>query len=134
MTNWKYIKQNVSMENICEFEALVGAKLPESTAQFLIQYNNGRPVKKCVNTREGVARVFDKILSFNKNDIENAFITYENFRDEIPSNLLPIAMDPFGNYFCLDKNNEFHIVFWDVENNKIENTGESLVDLVEHFH
>ena len=55
------------------------------------------------------------LLSFNEDDTENIYNVIEYFKGQFNGNILPIAMEPSGDYFCIDltKNS---IVYWNHEN------------------
>ena len=48
-------------------------------------------------------------------------------------NLLPFAIDPFGNYICYQLN-EKQIVYWDHENDAVTTTGKSLKEFIESLY
>lgn len=122
MTEWRYIKHNISQSDIEAFENLSGIQLSEDIEAFLLAHNNGRPRPNQFDTNETQGRLFDKLLSFNLNDVENIFTAYEQLKSRLPSHLVALAMDPFGNYVCLDKEN-LNVVFWLHETGDQEKTG-----------
>lgn len=131
MNAWKYIKSNVDARDICAFEALAGMAFPRPVAEFLIAHNNGRPRPNGVQMPSGEEHVFEKLLSFSQGDVENVFSTFGNLQGELAPGLLPIALDPFGNYFCLDAKHGFQVVFWQHETRSAEQTGKDLFSLID---
>ncbi len=134
MNAWKYIKFNVDKNDIRGFEQMAGVCLPHSIAEFIVGHNNGRPSLKGVDMPSGEGRVFEKLLSFNKGDVENVFTTYANLKADINSGLIPVALDPFGNYFCLNANKGFLVEFWEHESRSTESTGKDLLALIDALH
>lgn len=122
MTEWRYIKHNISQADIDIFEKLAGIQLSADVCTFILTHNNGRPRPNQFDTNETQGRLFDKLLSFNRNDAENVFITYELLSDQLPSQLVALAMDPFGNYICLNRQS-LKVVFWLHETGAQEETG-----------
>ena len=48
-------------------------------------------------------------------------------------NLLPFAIDPFGNFICLDiKDNT--VVYWNHEINEVSSTGKNLSEFIESLY
>jgi hypothetical protein len=134
MNTWKYVKSNIDAMDIFHLEQLTGTSLPQTISKFIINHNNGRPYLNNVKMPSGEEHIFEKLLSFNKNDVENFFSTYENIKSDLNPELIPIALDPFGNYFCLNVKNNFHVEFWRHESRSTESTGKDLLTLIEGLH
>ena len=77
-------------------------------------------------------RVFGAILSFNKDeeDTDTVFTALEVIKDK---NLFPFAIDPFGNYICMDLADE-EVVFWNHETGEISTTGKNIDDFLESLY
>lgn len=96
--------QKTTEKQIAKFEVKKSIKLPKDYRQFLLEYNGGRPMeyefKISKNNSDTV--IFFLGLGVKKNhpnyDLETNLIVYKN---RMPSELLPIADDPFGNKICL---------------------------------
>lgn len=134
MNTWKYVKSNIDAVDICHLEQLTGTSLPQTISEFIINHNNGRPHLNNVNMPSGEEHIFEKLLSFNRSDVENFFSTYENIKSDLNPELIPIALDPFGNYFCLNVKNNFQVEFWRHESRSTESTGKNLLTLIEELH
>lgn len=134
MNTWKYIKLNIDTDDIRNFEKMTGVSLPQPVADFIVKNNNGRPHFNGVDMPSGDGHIFEKLLSFNQGDVENVFSTYENIKDDLKSGLIPVALDPFGNYFCLNSRNDFQVEFWKHESKSTENTGKDLLALIKALH
>lgn len=122
MTEWRYIKHNISRADIETFEEVAAISLPPALCAFILAHNNGRPRPNRFDTALAQGRLFDKLLSFNRNDLENVFNTRETLAAQLPTQLIALGMDPFGNYICLDKHS-LNVVFWLHETGAPEATG-----------
>ena len=107
--NWKYVKPT-TIEKIQYVEKNCSIKLPQDLKDLILQYNNGRPECSSFNIN-GKEHVFKKLLSYNKEDIENIYPYIDILRKE-SKDLFPIASDPAGNFICLS---EGRIVYWEHE-------------------
>ena len=134
MNTWKYVKANIDAKNIRQFEEVIGFSLPLPVAEFILAHNNGRPRLNAVDMPSGEERIFEKLLSFNEDDVENVFSTYENLRADLKPELIAIALDPFGNYFCIDTKNDCQVEFWMQESGAVEHTGKKLLALMDALH
>ncbi|HFS0969471.1 TPA: SMI1/KNR4 family protein [Pseudomonas aeruginosa] len=122
MTEWRYIKHNISQADIEAFEELASISLPPAMRKFILAHNNGRPRPNRFDTALAQGRLFDKLLSFNRNDLENVFNTHNTLGTQLPAQLVALGLDPFGNYICLDKHS-LNVVFWVHETGTHEATG-----------
>jgi cell wall assembly regulator SMI1 len=92
--------------DISELEQKIEIKLPCEYRDFLLECNNGSPEPYCFPIENcpqcgkfGWLHLFFGIDSmFETYNIENNYQVYKN---RIPSDCLPIAMDPGGNIICL---------------------------------
>lgn len=126
---WKYVKKLNNEKNIEEFEKLVKIKLPEDYKSFIKKYNGGRPSKKAFKTISGTEHLVKTFLSYNKEDLENIFKTYEYGYDFFDEAYFAIGNDPFGNYILSDKKGR--IYYFDLESGKtefIENSFEQFIE------
>jgi hypothetical protein len=134
MNEWKYIKRNVTHDDIGRLEEIARVKIPQLVAEFIVEHNNGRPIKNTLLMPSGDERIFEKLLSFNQQDIENVFSTLNNHRDDFPdAGLVPVAMDPFGNYFCLNAINNFRVDFWLHESGATEVAANDFLTLINNL-
>ncbi|GEM_PF-1253638 len=134
MSQWKYVKPSATMNDIKTFETLVDIDLPKDIQAFLLSHNGGRPPAKAFDTTQTKGRVFNKLLSLSKTDQENVFSFQEILSGELPRHLIAIALDPFGNMICLDKQDSLNVVFWEHETHASETTNKSLLALVKSLY
>lgn len=128
---WKYVKGTICREEIELVEERFGA-LPSDIKETILQYNGGRPNKKVFKTKRNTERIFNSLISFNKLDKGNIFITIECLINELPKKVIPVGTDPFGNYICVQKSmNKSRIIFWNHENGETEDICDDFTQLLE---
>lgn len=132
MNNWKYAKNNVTEVEIKEVESLSGFLLSDELKKVLIELNNGRPKNNLFDTKKAKGRVFEKLLSINKEDSENIFKTNESLSNQLPENMLALAADPFGNYICINKDQQAFL--WLHETSELEATGKTMTGLIDSLY
>lgn len=118
---WKYKVDLIDGSVFDEIEKKYGVKISSGFKRFIKKHNGATPVNYKVKVGEK-DRVVGAILSFNKNekDADSAFLALDGLKG---TGLLPFAIDPFGNYFCIK---DGKVVFWNHETNEITETGKSL--------
>lgn len=128
---WKY-KIDLADENVfSEIEKSREIKIPDAMKTLILEGNAATPEK--YNFMVGsTERVFGAMLSFNKNenDTDTVYTALEVVDDK---ELLPFAIDPFGNYICLHLCSE-EVVFWNHETGEVESTGKKLDDFLESLY
>jgi cell wall assembly regulator SMI1 len=113
----------LSEEKLCEVENRMGFRLPTAYRSFLLKYNGGKPKPAGFRFDKETDRYNDSEINFFYGIQENAeyHINFErNCRmseGRMPSNIIPIASDPFGNRICISISGEDcgHVYFWDHE-------------------
>src|SRR5262245_12481319 len=94
---------------LAEFEKRIGSRLPEDYREFLLAYNGGKPkVSKFVFAdRTGPytgssVRAFAALSAGAHYDLYDYLDTYCSEEERrVPSEVLPIGEDNFGNLVCL---------------------------------
>ena len=127
--SWKYVKPLANEESIAEYEALVGATLPNDIKLTVRLYNGGRPSLKYYDLQTEKDKEFKSLLSFNRGDSENVFAFYPI--DSANKRLVPFAIDPAGNCFVL-KNGKIYL--WLHEIDKAVFVAESFSSFLEMLH
>ena len=107
---------------ITSFEALIGAKLPNSYVNFLLHHNGGKVSPEAFSIEwtdqywaegndKGAVSWFFGLIDDEDVGLEN---NYHEFKERIPSGTLPIADDPGGNLLLLGLSGDRkgHIMFW----------------------
>ena len=129
MNNWKYVIA-VSTENIFEeIEKAYTVNFSNELKKFILAHNAASPEKYhfVVN---GIERVFGAVLSVNKGE-EDVDTIYTAFRIMNKKEMIPFAIDPFGNYICC-LNNE--VLFWEHETENIISTGLDFSSFIESLY
>lgn len=128
--NWKY---KIELDNkgvFSEIEKDRGIKIPKELEELVVNANAATP-EKCRYMLGNDERVVGAILSFNKEDEADSVFLALNVVDD--KNLLPFAIDPFGNFICLDiKDNT--VVYWNHEINEVSSTGKNLSEFIESLY
>ncbi len=128
---WKYKIDLVDENVFSEIEKSREIKIPDEMKKLIIEGNAATPEK--YNFMVGdTERVLGAILSFNKNenDTDTVYTALEIISDK---NLLPFAIDPFGNYICLAMDSD-EIVFWNHETGNTTSTGKKLNAFLESLY
>ena len=127
MNNWKY-KIDVAHEGVFdEIEATYGVKFGDALKAFITNHNAATP-PKCrfmVGTTE---RIFGAVLSVNKNEpsVDSIYTALDVFKGK---DLIPFAIDPFGNYICYSSATDT-VVYCDCESDAIWSTELKLSDFI----
>ena len=122
---WKYKIELKDLQAFEEVETLRGIHIPEELKSFVTEHNAATPslYHFMVGSTE---RVFGAVLSFDKTETEadTVYPALEAIKDK---NLLPFAIDPFGNYICyqLDRNHE---------SDEVTSTGKGLDEFAESLY
>ena len=128
---WKY-KIDLSDENVFGvIEKERGVVLSDEFKSLIKEANAATPDKYAVvvgNTE----RVVGAILSFNKNeqDVDSVFTGLAVVKD---NNLIPFAVDPFGNYFCLNADSD-EVLYWEHESQETVSSGKKLNDFIDSLY
>ena len=113
-----------SSAELSSLEVKYGFKFPAEYREFLLKYNGGRPSLSKFNFMElegsYTDSLIDRFLSVYEGKYDNfewTLRTVKVVRQRMPSNLVPIASDPFGNLVCIsvDGKDLGYIYFWDHE-------------------
>lgn len=135
--NWVLAKPLIKFELINEFEQKYNIKFPTSYVEIVQEYNLGRPRPNVFDTNKSKERIAKCLLSFNTEHKENIWDIYAALKKQLPADVIPFMVDQFGNFICFyfdSFTSEVTIVFWDVENQQIENIAESFDEFIAIFY
>ena len=94
----------VTEKRLSNFESEIGATLPIEYRQFLLKFNGGSPFPDTVEIK-GMPESQTDVLEFFGVDAfdESSDLRWnkETFSDRVPAQMLPIACDSGGSFFCL---------------------------------
>lgn len=128
---WKY-KIGLENENVfANIEKERGITIPDELKKLAVEANAATPSKYnfMVGTTE---KVLGAILSFNKGEADTDTV-YTALRAIEDKNLMPFAIDPFGNYICYDIKSST-VIFWDHETNGVLTTRKNLAEFLESLY
>jgi hypothetical protein len=103
--------------SLAGLEERLGYRLPTEYREFLLQHNGGKPEPNILIEADGRARVgVTKFLAGGHADCE-LLATRLQYRERVPSDLLPVALAEGGNLICLGVfgRRENGVYFWDHE-------------------
>jgi hypothetical protein len=103
--SWRWVKPLKDLKSIKKAGKQFGIKYPKSYINTVKLYNAGRPPIDVYDTNKVKERLIKGLLSFNYDDVENVYDMFEivsSFNDE----LVPFALDDFGNYLCFSKKSD----------------------------
>lgn len=115
--NWKYVKPLKDKNSIASFCAKNGVEIPADLMQYLAEHNSGRPSICEFDTNIGKGYIFNSLFSYNEEDVNRIFPTYEALFED--TNLYPIAIEAGGNIVCLNLDTQI-LVLWNHETDEIE--------------
>lgn len=123
MTNldWKFVNNNVSIEDIKNIESTLNIKLPKDYIECVMANNAGYPDKYSFDMGGEKGKVFEYLLSISKDDDENMIDVYLRLKNDLPKGVIPFARDGFGNLICFKymDSDTYEIVFYDHEDQKV---------------
>lgn len=122
---WKRIKQLKNKNSIEDFQNEYKLDLPLSLKNLILKYNGARPEKKLIKMDNGHLLEMKMLLSYNREDLENIYDCINFFKDKYNNDRLPFAIEPSGNYFCINLEN-FSIEYWNYENDTLITVANSL--------
>ena len=124
--NWKY-KIDLVDDAIYRMSNKYGVIIPNDLVKLLEVANGATPSKSKFMLKVD-EKLLGAILSFNPDEHEaDSFETAMII--DFDKNILPFAVDPFGNYICYNLN-DGTIVFFDHEENSISIIATSLKDFM----
>lgn len=128
---WKYKVDLCTDKAFEKVEKKLSTSIPEELKVLIKKANGASPDKKNVKVK-GVERVFGSVLSFNENEQEadDIYTALLSIQDK---NLVPFAIDPFGNYFCISGDTH-SVVFWSHEENNVIDSGQKLADFLNDLY
>lgn len=135
--NWVLAKPLTKIELINEFEQKYNIKFPNSYVEIVQEYNLGRPRPNVFDTNKSKERIAKCLLSFNTEHKENIWGIYAALKKQLPEDVIPFMVDQFCNFICFYFDaftSEVTIVFWDVENQQIENIAETFDEFISNCY
>ncbi len=96
------VGKKISENQIAMIEADLGITLPEELRNHYLKFNGGRP-QKCYYTNVIDTFVVDQFIPIKYGDFTFEDVYRQHVIEDkiIPSYLIPFAIDPGGDYFCI---------------------------------
>ena len=106
---WKFKLNEITEEEILEYEEKFNLIIPNQLKDILREHNGCVVEPNRFDIKNSKGKVLASFISFSKRDAENAFVFTEILRKNKIESLIPFAMDPFGNYLCINDNKVFYL-------------------------
>lgn len=134
--DWKFVNNNVSIEDIKDIESTIGIQLPTDYISCIMKNNAGYPSKFNFDIEGQKSKVFEYLLSISKDDEDNILDVYLRCKEDLPDGIVPFARDGFGNYICfkymsIDK---YEVVFYNHENQDIYFISNNFSELINKLY
>lgn len=128
---WNYKIELEDKKIFSKIEKERGIIIPDELKEVVMEGNAATP-EKYKFTVGSTERVVGAVLSFNRKekDADTVFTALEVIEDK---NLLPFAIDPFGNYICIDLSKK-EVIFRDHETGDVFSTGYNLKDFFDKLY
>lgn len=133
---WKFVNNNVSMNDISNIENTLGIKLPKDYIDCVILNNAGYPDKNIFDIYEEKGKVFEYLLGISKDDEDNILDVYSTCKNFLPKGIIPFARDGFGNYICFNYSDKdkYKIIFYCNENEKMYFISNTFTELINKLY
>ncbi|QUG40139.1 SMI1/KNR4 family protein [Psychrobacillus sp. INOP01] len=132
--NFEFSFKPLVSQDIEAFENEYGINLPENYKRFLLLNNGGKPVKRRFKTADGtITSSVMLFLPLSKETDSNLESFYEKYCTNkiVPSNLIPIGVDPADSLICLTISEQDKVYFCDMdyfeEDNELKNDYVNLI-------
>lgn len=116
--NFEFSFKRLVRQDIEAFENEYGVNLPENYKKFLLLNNGGKPVKRRFKTADGtITSSVMLFLPISKETDSNLESFYEKYCTNkiVPSNLIPIGVDPADSLICLTISEQDKVYFCDMD-------------------
>ena len=114
---WKYVSPLKDGSEVDVLELKYCYMLPEDLKECIVKNNAGVPSLSTFDLGENKEMVFGGLLSFNEGDVDSIYDYISLFESDDGKGLkmFPFALDPAGNFFCIENGK---VVFYDHEMDK----------------
>lgn len=123
----KPLKDNLS---ITQYQNDNNIMFPIDFIETIKESNGGSPSLSTFDSSRNEELNFNRLLSFNKDDLDNIFIATQNLNK---SEIIPIANDGFGNFIVYLKT-DLKVYFYNHEINELEFISDSFTDLLSKLY
>ena len=111
---WKYVSPLKEGSEVDVLELKYCFVLPEDLKECIVKNNAGVPSLAAFDVGENKGMIFGGLLSFNEGDVDSIYDYIHLFETDDGKSLkmLPFALDPAGNFLCIENNK---VVLYDHE-------------------
>lgn len=116
--NFEFSFKSLASQDIEAFENEYSVNIPENYKKFLLLNNGGKPVKRRFKTADGtITSSVMLFLPLSKETDSNLESFYEKYCTNkiVPSNLIPIGVDPADSLICLTIGEQDKVYFCDMD-------------------
>lgn len=133
---WKFVNNNVNIEDIKYIESTLGIKLPEDYIECVMVNNAGYPDKFNFDIEDKRGKVFEYLLGISKDDEDNIMDVYFRCKSDLPKGVIPFARDGFGNYICFKYTtiDKYEVVFYNHDNQEIYFISNSFLEFINKLY
>lgn len=131
--SWKYVSPLKEGSEVDVLELKYCYQLPEDLRDCIVENNAGVPSLSVFNLGTDKEKSFGGLLSFNEGDIDSIYDYISLFETDGGKHLkmFPFALDPAGNFFCIENGK---VVFYDHEMDKTTVICNTFTDLKNMLH
>lgn len=128
---WKYKINLRDIEVFDKIQKLQQIFIPEEVKELIMEANAATPEKYHFMVG-GKEKALGAILSFNEkeSDTDTIYTALKVVKDK---NLFPFAIDPFGNYLCIDRK-QGTVIYWEHETEDIFSTKKNLTEFLKALY
>lgn len=130
---WKYVSPLLDDTELAVLEMQYRMMIPDDLKECIVQNNAGVPSITTVDIGNHSEKVFGGLLSFNKGDLDSFFDYVAMFESENGKSLkmFPFAIDPAGNFFCIEFGK---VVFYDHESDETSIICNTFTELINKLY
>ena len=103
--------KNLTESDILKFEQRIGLRLPIEYREFILLHNGGEPspeVFPLIGHPTSKRDILNRFLCIEDGNLYDISYMISILGDQLPNDLLPIAIDPGGNLICIGIKGERH--------------------------
>ncbi|MBQ7086584.1 MAG: SMI1/KNR4 family protein [Clostridia bacterium] len=130
--DWKYAEKVADLSVFDEIGEMMEIDFPEELKELILAANASMPSPNKF-TVGGKERVLGEILAFTHDEEEDSEDVFSTIEDLELNNIIPFAVDPFGNYIGYSVT-DGKVVFYDHECDEMESTGKSLSEFINSLY
>ncbi len=111
---------SATADDVKRLETEIGKPIPLDYRNFLLQFNGGVPYNNTFDVPSVIYSKFlynfviARFLGLNPKGQDDILRTRESLKDKMPAGFVPIAIDRFRNFMCLDLETG-DILFYDLQ-------------------